>query len=100
MFEYLKSQNSIFDINDRSTWVERNLPFHSPHNVFLLYECSHEDFMWDVRAESGVLEAYSRLWDTEKLLISFDGFNLGFPHRPDRDGVSPAWPRNQILRVI
>ncbi|CDK28039.1 unnamed protein product [Kuraishia capsulata CBS 1993] len=92
MFEYLKSHNSNFDINDRSTWVEQNLPVHTDHNIYYNYGCSHEDFLWDLRTEPGVIGPFSKLWDTEDLLVSFDGFNVSFPNRPDRVGASPAWP--------
>lgn len=39
--------------------------------------------MWDARMEHGVLNAFSRLWGTDELLVSFDCLNITLPNRPD-----------------
>ncbi|CDK26311.1 unnamed protein product [Kuraishia capsulata CBS 1993] len=92
MLDYIQSfDNPELDLNDRSTWVAKNLPAHNKNNIYFSYCCAHEDFMWDVRLEPGVIAAFSTLWGTDELLVSFDGFNVSFPGRPDRD-PAPGWP--------
>ena len=49
--------------------------------------------MWDAKLEPGVLDAFSRLWGTDKLLVSFDSLNITFPNRPD---VSKRQPWEHI----
>ncbi|KAI0465500.1 hypothetical protein LJB42_000737 [Komagataella kurtzmanii] len=78
-FSYTKN----LDLNDRSTWREKNLPAHLPINVYGLYCCSHEKFMWDIRQEPGIIDAFSKIWGTDELLVSFDGFSFILPERPD-----------------
>ncbi|CDK26256.1 unnamed protein product [Kuraishia capsulata CBS 1993] len=92
MLDYLKTfDNPELDYKDNSTWIAENLPAHNPHNIFFYYSCIHEDFAWEVRTEPGVLESFAKLWNTEELLVSFDGFNVSFPNRPDQPPF-PAWP--------
>ena len=43
----------------------------------------HEKFFWEARQEPGVLEAFSKLWGTDELLVSFDSLNVTFPNRKD-----------------
>lgn len=43
-----------------------------------------------VRSEPKVIEAFSKLWGTDKLLVSFDGMNLTIP-ATDRPASEP-WP--------
>jgi hypothetical protein len=42
------------------------------------YAISHEKFVWDARLEPGVLDAFSKIWGTDDLLVSFDGINSVF----------------------
>lgn len=93
MYEWVKSFESTkdLDFNDRSTWLEKNLPGHAPNDVFALYASSHEKFMWDARQEQGVIDIFAKIWGSDKLLVSFDGFNFGLPNRADAP-VSAPWP--------
>jgi hypothetical protein len=60
-------------------------------NTFSAYGVAHEKFMWDARMEPGVLSAFSTLWGTDDLLVSFDALNVTFPNRKDRPRRLP-WP--------
>lgn len=79
------------DLSDPSTWVEENLPAHTSNNIYSLYASSHEKFMWDARQEPGVVDAFAKIWGTDELIVSFDGFNFTLPHRKDVP-ESEAWP--------
>lgn len=93
MHDWVRSFKStqLLDLNDPSTWIESNLPSHSQNNIYSLYASSHEKFMWDLRMEPGVLDAFEKIWGTDKLLVSFDGFNFALPNRKDVP-KSGAWP--------
>ena len=47
------------------------------HGVIQHYEIGHQQFMWDLRCEPTLLNAFADLWNcsTESLLCSFDGAN-------------------------
>lgn len=60
-------------------------------NTFSAYCASHEAFMWDVRQEPGVIDAFALLWGTRELLVSFDALNITLPNRADRPALG-AWP--------
>lgn len=43
------------------------------------YGISHEDFVWQIRQEPGVIDVFEKVWGTEDLICSFDAFNCTFP---------------------
>jgi ectoine hydroxylase-related dioxygenase (phytanoyl-CoA dioxygenase family) len=45
--------------------------------------------MWAARLEPGVLEAFSTLWRTDELLVSFDTLNITLPNRKDQERRKP-----------
>lgn len=90
-FEWLKSFGTPLDLSDPSTWMAENLPVHSKLNTFDNYSVVHEKFMWDARMEPGVLDAFSKIWNTDELLVSFDSLNITLPGRKDKPPRTP-WP--------
>lgn len=55
------------------------------------YGVAHEDFVWKVRAERGVVEAFETVYNDKDLIVSFDAVNFGFPNRTDLPKNKP-WP--------
>lgn len=55
------------------------------------YAVAHEDFVWEVRSEPGVVGAFEKVLKTEDLIVSFDAVNFGFPNRKDLPANKP-WP--------
>lgn len=47
------------------------------------YAVAHEDFVWDIRTEPGVVNAFATVYGTEDLIASFDSINITFPRRTD-----------------
>ena len=37
------------------------------------YGVAHEDWVWQIRQEPGIVDAFAQLWETDDLLVSFDG---------------------------
>ena len=38
-----------------------------------------EAFLWRIRQEPKVIEAFAKLWGTDELVVSFDGFTVSLP---------------------
>ncbi|KAJ5801383.1 uncharacterized protein N7518_003451 [Penicillium psychrosexuale] len=91
MFEWLESFPFGFDRNDRSTWTEQHLPTHIKGGMYPGYRIQHEKFIWEARTEDGVIEAFAKLWGTDKLLVSFDGMNFTLPSGTTLPQTKP-WP--------
>jgi ectoine hydroxylase-related dioxygenase (phytanoyl-CoA dioxygenase family) len=89
-FSWLRSFSSDLDLSNPSTWIAQNLPAQSKINTFHSYAVAHECFMWEARMEPGVLEAFSTLWGTNELLVSFDALNVTSLNRKDVER-NPAW---------
>lgn len=47
--------------------------------------------MWEARMEPKVLDAFSNIWGTDKLLVSFDALNITLPNMVDKPAQKP-WP--------
>ncbi|KAM0415970.1 hypothetical protein ACHAPT_013069 [Fusarium lateritium] len=87
--DWLQSFDNGFDINNKETWNKDHLP-QSFKNMYLHYCGAHEKFIWDARTEPNVVKPFEQLWGTEKLIVSFDAFNVTLPGRKD-DDFRP-WP--------
>ncbi|KAF4923578.1 hypothetical protein CGCVW01_v004563 [Colletotrichum viniferum] len=81
--DWLLSFGKGLKLDDPQTWTESNLPLTNKIRVYHGYFVAHEKFMWDARMEHGFLDAFSRLWGTDELLVSFDCLNITLPNRPD-----------------
>ncbi|KUJ09729.1 phytanoyl-CoA dioxygenase [Mollisia scopiformis] len=89
-YAWLKSFDTELDFNKPETWIKENLPVQSKINTFSTYGVAHEKFMWDARMEPGVVDAFTHLWGTDELLVSFDALNITLPNRKDVPR-KPAW---------
>jgi hypothetical protein len=88
--EWLKSFNLGFDPNDESTWTAEHLPVSFKGGMYFAYSSTHEKFVWEARTEPKVLEVFSKLWETDELLCSFDGMNITLPRQ--KDLTWSPWP--------
>lgn len=93
MYEYLETFKGGlgFKRDDPSTYLEKNLPIINEKGLCFAYGITHEDFAWEIRQEPGVVDAFAKVFDTEDLIVSFDGFNFTFPTRTDMKENTP-WP--------
>ncbi|KAK7734774.1 hypothetical protein SLS63_004194 [Diaporthe eres] len=60
------------------------------------YSVGHEAFVWKIRSQPKILEAFAQLWGTGDLIASFDGINITLPINEEtgRTDIKPqrAWP--------
>ena len=67
------------------------LPLINEKGMLLNYGVCHENFVWQVRSEHGVIEAFEKVYGTKDLIVSFDAINIGFHNREDFPPNKP-WP--------
>lgn len=70
--KWLASGCSRFNLEDQSTWINKNLP-RRLHGI-LKQNVGHEDWVWKTRIE--YKEYFTKIWGTDDLLCSFDGANF------------------------
>jgi hypothetical protein len=80
-----------YDRNDRSTWNSKHLPEINNKGMCLDYAVTHEDFVWEIRSEPGVLDVFEKVLNTQDLIVSFDAVNFGLAGRTDLPANKP-WP--------
>lgn len=80
-----------YDRKDPSTVHPDKLPVINEKGMLLNYAAPHEDFVWAIRSEPGVVEAFEQVYGTEDLLVSFDAINYGFANRDNLPANKP-WP--------
>ncbi|KAL9096133.1 MAG: hypothetical protein Q9165_001656 [Trypethelium subeluteriae] len=91
MHQWLEGFNLGYDRNDRSTVHKDHLPVINEKGMCLDYAVMHEDWVWETRAEPGVVSAFAQVLGTQDLIVSFDAVNFGFPGRTDIAPNKP-WP--------
>ncbi|PWY63141.1 hypothetical protein BO83DRAFT_371582 [Aspergillus eucalypticola CBS 122712] len=92
-YEWLESWDLGFDRKDPSTRKAANLPWHTRGGLYSRYGVGHEQFVWDLKSEPGLVEKWEQIWGTRELLVSFDGLNLSLPEkeRPKSDPIFAPW---------
>ncbi|CUM66658.1 uncharacterized protein PRCAT00004334001 [Priceomyces carsonii] len=78
-FNWVTSFGTELDISKAETWKEENIPAQTDFNVFCSNAIAHEEFMWDIRCEEGVIKPFRDIYGTDELLVSFDSLNITFP---------------------
>ncbi|KAI5247553.1 hypothetical protein E4T43_02071 [Aureobasidium subglaciale] len=91
MHQYLEDFGLGYDRNDRSTWNSKHLPEINNKGMCLDYAVTHEDFVWEIRSEPGVLSVFETWLNTQDLIVSFDAVNFGLAGRKDLPPNKP-WP--------
>ncbi|CAK7238473.1 hypothetical protein SEUCBS140593_010724 [Sporothrix eucalyptigena] len=83
-----------------STIKESNLPIINEKGMVIGYGVAYEGFVLDIRQEPGVLEAFTKVYDTPDLIVSFENVNMAFPNGTDlppnkplpHQDQDPKWP--------
>ncbi|KAH6898321.1 hypothetical protein B0T10DRAFT_504891 [Thelonectria olida] len=80
-----------YDRTNSLTVRPDKLPVITEKGMLLNYGAAHEDFVWAIRSEPGVVGAFEQVYDTQDLLVSFDAINVGFANRTHLPANKP-WP--------
>lgn len=62
-----------------STVHKDKLPLINEKGMCLQYAVTHEDFVWSIRGEPGVMKPFQQVYNTEDLIVSFDAINFTLP---------------------
>ncbi|GAA6038570.1 hypothetical protein JCM8097_004636 [Rhodosporidiobolus ruineniae] len=80
--DWLESFGRGFDRNDKSTFSQPNLPAYLRGGMYTSHGIHQEQFVWDIRTQPGVREAFRTLWGTDDLVSSRDGATIMLPGQP------------------
>ncbi|KAJ5999994.1 hypothetical protein N7481_000403 [Penicillium waksmanii] len=84
---WLESFGLGFDRNDKSTWKKENLPQNWKGGMYLHFSAAHEKYI-----DPGVIEPFTKLWETDELVVSFDTVNITLPQSIVGEYDSTPWP--------
>ncbi|PYI12703.1 hypothetical protein BO78DRAFT_402582 [Aspergillus sclerotiicarbonarius CBS 121057] len=90
-YTYMEGFNLGYNRSDPETVRRGQLPVLNEKGMILDYGVSHEQWVWDIRGEEGVVDAFSKVYDDQDLIVSFDVVNVGFANRVDMPENKP-WP--------
>lgn len=100
--DWLESFGLGYDRKDPATYRQSNLPPNEKGGLYTTHGACHQQFLWDLRQEEKVIDAFEKIWGTRELLVSFGmsrpgGFLVFFPRlkrssHPCSDGVNIGVP--------
>ncbi|CAK7207207.1 hypothetical protein SEUCBS139899_010016 [Sporothrix eucalyptigena] len=91
MYALAESFGKGYDRADPATVHPDKLPVINEKGMLLNYGACHEDFVWAVRSEPGVVDTFAHVYGTDDLIVSFDAINYGFACRDNLPANKP-WP--------
>lgn len=90
---FFKWKNSVPDFDKILT--------STPHGIFKFHEVAHQEFAWFIRTRPQVIDIFKKIWETEELVVSFDG-SCYMPkdfHRKDKTWThADQGPKNPELQ--
>ena len=90
LLEYLTSNFEIpIDRNNKETY-KQILELYPNHKMLLQHwKVGHSELAWNVRQNPKVKEVFSKIWDTDDLIVSFDGASIYILDKPVR--IQNSW---------
>jgi hypothetical protein len=92
LWNYLEKNFIGWKRNCPETWKNDTVPnIWSPDKGIIFGNgIGHSDFLWSIRALSGVKESFAKIWNDDDLLTSFDGGNIFRPWNVKKDIADSA----------
>lgn len=90
IWKWLENLGTGIKKDDPKTWKGLNWPSNI-HGIIQHHHIGHTDFAWNVRTHPNVHKVFSKIWDTEKLIVSFDSACIMKP--PELSGY---WGKNNV----
>lgn len=63
---FRKWQNTI----PKHDWIHSII---DPHGIYKFHEVGHQEYAWYLRTNPKIINIYKKLWNTNELVVSFDG---------------------------
>lgn len=89
-WDYLEELGTGVDRRDVSTWDDDRWPTAVHGGILPGHGIGHSAAQWFIRGVPNVKRAFAAVWDTDELLVSFDGMALWRPH-----AINPSWKTNR-----
>ena len=79
LWDYLEALGTGIDRSDMRTWDDDRWPTAVHGAILPSLGIGHCAAQWFIRDQPGVKSSFAQVWDTEDLLVSFDGVSLWRP---------------------
>jgi hypothetical protein len=89
-WDYLEELGTGIDRNDLSTWDDERWPTAVHGGILPGHGIGHSAAQWFIRGIPNVKKSFAAVWDTDELLVSFDGMALWRPW-----AINPSWKTNR-----
>jgi hypothetical protein len=89
-WKYLEELDTGIDRNDVSTWDDDRWPTAVHGGILPGHGIGHSAVQWYIRGIPNLKTAFAAVWDTDELLVSFDGMALWRPW-----ANNPNWKTNR-----
>lgn len=73
-WDWIESLNSGIDRTKPESWVNDSWPGNPDLGFFTSYGGGHSKASWFLRTRPKIKQAFSKIWNTDKLISSFDTF--------------------------
>ena len=90
LWDYLEGLGTGVDRNQIETWDDDRWPTTVHGAILPSYGIGHTAAQWYIRDIANVKNAFAQVWDTDDLLVSFDGVTIWRPWT-----YNPAWKTNE-----
>jgi len=87
-----------FDWFDTSTWSTTNSPMVWGKSSVMFNGFGQSEFMWMLRTQPKIKEAFSKIYKTSELAVSFDGFSVFLSDKQQSPGWLHQDQRSQDMR--
>ena len=75
-WEHFEALNPLINRHDPRSWITKNWPADVDTGICNRHGFNHSNFLWDARMYPGVKRAFSSIWGTDQLIVSFDAGNV------------------------
>jgi len=90
MWCWLESLGTNINKDNPETWKPPNWP-PAIHGIIQHLRVGQEEFVWDVRTNPNVIDVFKKIWNTDDLLVSFDGINIIKPIEITKSRSTRSW---------
>jgi hypothetical protein len=89
-WDYLEQLGTGIDRDDVETWDDERWPTSVHGGILPGHGIGHSAAQWFIRGVPNVKKAFAAIWDTDDLLVSFDGMAIWRPW-----AIRPEWRTNR-----